>query len=80
MSPQKKFLSTDEVAEWFGVKPRTVTNWATMWVDSGGKEGIPALRLNGLWRFERAEIEAWLDGRRIRAVNSALPVNKGRIA
>jgi hypothetical protein len=52
----QKFLTTEEVADLFRQKPRTITAWANAYVDSGGAEGIPAHRKGRRWLFVEAEI------------------------
>ena len=45
------WLSVDEVADRFGVTPRTVRNWRT--------RGMPAHRRGGVLRFHRDEADEW---------------------
>jgi len=54
---QEQLMDIKEVANYLRVKESTVYTWA--------QEGIlPAFRLGRLWRFRRAEIDAWLEGHR----------------
>ncbi len=46
------FMTVQDVADHLRVKPKTVYAWA-----SEGR--IPAVKLNGLLRFRRDEIDAW---------------------
>lgn len=48
-----KLMTVEEVAEYLRVKVPTVYEWA--------KEGkIPAAKVGRLWRFERDDIDAWV--------------------
>jgi PTS system nitrogen regulatory IIA component len=54
---QEQLMDIKEVANYLRVKESTVYTWA--------QEGIlPAFRLGRLWRFRRAEIDAWLESHR----------------
>ena len=58
---KEDLLTTTEVAKYLGVAERTVTEWATQWVETGGKEGIPGFKIGKRqWRFHPDKIEAWL--------------------
>jgi excisionase family DNA binding protein len=48
-------LNVKEVSEWLQVKPSTIYLWV-----AEGK--MPALKLHGLLRFRREDIDAWLAG------------------
>jgi excisionase family DNA binding protein len=61
----KPYLSTEEVAQLFGFSVRTITAWAAEWHESGGTQGIPAFKMGRSWRFERAEIQAYIDGKKL---------------
>jgi len=51
-------LTINEVANLLGFHPVTLRDWA--------REGrLPALRIAGQWRFDRAEIAVWVEARRI---------------
>ena len=52
----KEVMSTDEAAEFLGLKPFTVRKYA--------KKGlIPAKKLGKQWRFVKADLLAWLRGK-----------------
>ena len=54
---QEQLMDIKEVASYLRVKDSTVYTWA--------KEGIlPAFRLGRLWRFRRADLDAWLENKR----------------
>jgi excisionase family DNA binding protein len=54
-------LKTDAIAKYLGVSSRTVTEWATLWVETGGRDGLPGFKIGKRqWRFRPEEIEAWL--------------------
>jgi len=48
-----QFLTVKKLSKVIGVKPSTLYAWA-------GRGMIPCYKLNGLLRFELAEIEAWV--------------------
>jgi len=50
----ENWINIDEAAEYLGVKPVTVRNWIKK------KNGIPAHRIGKLWKFKRAELDAWV--------------------
>ena len=53
------FLTTEEVLEYLQVNLRTVYR-----LIKAGK--IPAVRVGRQWRFRKRDIDAWLDGQRVR--------------
>jgi PTS system nitrogen regulatory IIA component len=56
MSPET-LMDIKEVANYLRVKDSTVYTWA--------QEGkLPAFRLGRLWRFRRADLDAWLENTR----------------
>lgn len=62
-------LNVKEVSAWLQVKPATVYVWV-----AEGK--IPAMRLGGLIRFRREDIETWLAGCELEPPNPLRPVNR----
>jgi PTS system nitrogen regulatory IIA component len=53
---QEQLMNIKEVARYLRVKDSTVYTWA--------QEGrLPALRLGRLWRFRRADLDAWLESK-----------------
>ena len=65
LQPNKPYLSTEEVADLFGFSVRTITAWAAEWQESGGTQGLPAFKMGRSWRFERTEIQAYIDGKKL---------------
>jgi excisionase family DNA binding protein len=61
----KSYLSTEEVADLFGFSIRTITAWASEWHESGGKQGLPAFKMGRSWRFDRVEIQVYIDGKKL---------------
>jgi excisionase family DNA binding protein len=57
------FLTTEEVLDYLHVNLRTVYR-----LIKAGK--IPAVRVGRQWRFNRADLDAWLDGQRSRKSRS----------
>ena len=62
---KKSYLSTEDVAREFGFSVRTITAWAAEWHESGGQQGLPAFKMGRSWRFERTEIQAYIDGKKL---------------
>jgi excisionase family DNA binding protein len=52
-----RLIDIDELAEYLKLKKQTIYNWL-----SDGK--ISGIKVGGVWRFERKEIEAWLKTKR----------------
>jgi len=52
-----RLLDIDELADYLKLKRQTLYNWLHQ-----GK--ISGIKVGGVWRFERKEIDAWLKSRR----------------
>jgi len=61
--PKSKFLTTEEAAALLRQKPRTITSWAMSYQDTGGKEGLPGVKLGRRWLFDETEIMAYIEKR-----------------
>jgi excisionase family DNA binding protein len=61
---EETFLTTDEVLAYLQVNLRTVYR-----LIKAGK--LPAMRVGRQWRFRRSDIDAWLDGERVRTPGPA---------
>lgn len=48
-----RWLSVEEIAEYLGISKDTVYAWIT-------KKGMPAHRVGRFWKFQRAEVDAWV--------------------
>lgn len=58
---QEQLMDIKEVASYLRLKESTVYAWA--------KNGtIPAFRLGRLWRFRRADLDAWLENQRLTSI------------
>jgi excisionase family DNA binding protein len=66
-----EILLASEIARWLRVGISTVYQWA-----HGGT--IPCVRLNGVLRFPRQDIEAWLTAHRMPASQGADGVSQSR--
>ena len=51
-----KLINVDELARYLRLKKQTIYNWLHM-----GK--ISGIKVGGVWRFDRKEIDAWLKSR-----------------
>jgi excisionase family DNA binding protein len=65
IQPHKPYLSTEEVADLFGFSVRTITAWAAEWHESGGVQGLPAFKMGRSWRFDRQQIQAYIERKRL---------------
>jgi len=54
--PNRHFLTAAEIASLLRVDERTVRRMAERWHDSGGHEGLPAVKIGRQWRFEKTQI------------------------
>jgi len=52
-----RLIDIDELAQYLKLKKQTIYNWL-----SDGK--IAGIKVGGVWRFDRREIEAWLKTKR----------------
>jgi len=52
-----RLMNIDELADFLRLKKQTIYNWLNQ-----GK--ISGIKVGGVWRFERREVEAWLKSRR----------------
>ena len=64
-------LNVKEVSEWLQVKPSTIYLWA-----AEGK--MPALKIHGVIRFRREDIEAWLAGCQLEPPTPSRPADRRR--
>jgi excisionase family DNA binding protein len=54
----KELLTTREAAEYLAMHIGTVQAWA--------RDGrIPTVRVGGRWKFRKADLDEWIDGRRV---------------
>ena len=52
-----KLIDIDELADYLRLKRQTIYNWLNQ-----GK--ISGIKMGGVWRFERKEVDAWLKTKR----------------
>jgi excisionase family DNA binding protein len=60
MTNQPELLTLKEAAAWLRVPP----SWLYQRTYAGATEKIPHLKIGRLLRFDRAELQKWLDERR----------------
>lgn len=53
-------LNVDELAEYLKLKKQTIYNWLN-------QRKISGIKIGGVWRFERREIDKWLKAQSRRA-------------
>lgn len=51
---EDKWISTDEAAEYLGVKATTIREWIKR------NNGIPAHKIGRLWKFKKNELDKWI--------------------
>ncbi len=54
---ERQLMTLDEVAQHLRIGKRTAYGWA-----KSGK--LPAFKVGGTWRFDRADIDRWVDERK----------------
>lgn len=52
-----KLINVDELANYLRLKKQTIYNWLNQ-----GK--ISGIKMGGVWRFDRREVDAWLRSKR----------------
>lgn len=52
-----KLIDVDELADYLRLKKQTIYNW----LHEGKLSGI---KMGGVWRFDRREVDSWLKSRR----------------
>jgi len=52
-----RLIDIDELADYLKLKKQTIYNWL-----HEGK--ISGIKLGGVWRFDRRDVDAWLQSRR----------------
>lgn len=60
-----RLMNIDELADYLRLKKQTIYNWLNQ-----GK--ISGIKVGGVWRFDRKEVDDWLRSRR-RAERNSLP-------
>ena len=51
---EDKWINTDEVAEYLGVKATTIREWIKK------NNGIPAHKIGRQWKFKKEELDEWV--------------------
>ncbi|MFH1441404.1 MAG: helix-turn-helix domain-containing protein [Candidatus Omnitrophota bacterium] len=57
-----KLIDIEELAAYLKLKKQTIYNWL-----SAGK--ISGIKVGGVWRFDRKEVDAWLKSKRCLSKN-----------
>ncbi|MBM3255838.1 MAG: helix-turn-helix domain-containing protein [Candidatus Omnitrophica bacterium] len=52
-----RLIDIDELADYLKLKKQTIYNWLH-------ERKITGIKVGGVWRFDRKEIDAWLNSRR----------------
>lgn len=65
----ERWLSMREICEYLGVSHDTISRWIS--------KDMPALKMGGIWRFKREDVERWLhDGGPKKNVKKIHEVNR----
>ena len=48
-----RWLSMKEICEYLGVSHDTISRWIA--------KDMPALKMGGIWRFKRTQVDKWLE-------------------
>ncbi len=57
MANMARLIDIDELADYLRLKKQTIYNWLHL-----GK--ISGIKVGGVWRFDRRDIDSWLKSRR----------------
>lgn len=52
-----RLMNIDELADYLRLKKQTIYNWLH-------QKKISGIKVGGVWRFDRREVEKWLESRR----------------
>jgi excisionase family DNA binding protein len=52
-----RLIDIDELAEYLKIKKQTIYNWLS-------ERKISGIKVGGVWRFDRKEVDAWLKSKR----------------
>jgi excisionase family DNA binding protein len=52
-----KLIDIDELADYLKLKKQTIYNWLN-------KGKISGIKVGGVWRFDRREVDSWLKSKR----------------
>jgi excisionase family DNA binding protein len=63
----KRLMNIDELADYLRLRKQTIYNWLH-------QKKISGLKVGGVWRFDKREVDTWLKGKRL-----ILPKKEGAI-
>lgn len=52
-----RLIDIEELAEYLKIKKQTIYNWLS-------ERKITGIKVGGVWRFDRKEVDAWLKSKR----------------
>ncbi len=61
---RKKFMRVEEMADYLGLSVNTIRSWIR-------RRCIPYAKLNGAVRFDRSEIDNWIEQRKFTDINAS---------
>ena len=54
----KRLMNIDELADYLRLRKQTIYNWLH-------QKKISGIKMGGVWRFDKREVDAWLKGKRV---------------
>ena len=54
----KRLMNIDELADYLRLRKQTIYNWLH-------QKKISGLKVGGVWRFDKREVDTWLKGKRL---------------
>ena len=60
-----RLIDIDELADYLKLKKQTIYNWLN-------QRKISGIKVGGVWRFDRKEIDAWLKSNRRQSKDSSV--------
>ena len=64
MSKTARLMDIEELADYLKLRKQTIYNWLNQKKMSG-------IKLGGVWRFDRRDIEIWLRSKKLESVSPA---------
>jgi len=64
-----RLMNIDELAQYLRLQKQTIYNWLH-------QKKISGIKVGGVWRFDKKEVDAWLRARRLSCLNKDLVQEK----
>ena len=63
-----RLIDIDELADYLKLKKQTIYNWLN-------QRKISGIKVGGVWRFDRKDIDNWLRSKKRESTNPASPIS-----